>query len=86
MMLAYRSAPFMAVLGIKRAAAKIVPKLQNFGHRSENVDDPDLLKKIITGNESWMYGYDIEIKAQISQWKRLEMNQYRKKHVTFGQM
>ena len=33
-------------------------------------DDPDLLEKILTGNESWVYGYDIEIKAQSSQWKR----------------
>ena len=27
-------------------------------------DDPDLFKKVITGDESWVYGYDIEIKAQ----------------------
>ena len=26
--------------------------------------DPDLLKKIITGNESWVYGYDIEAKGK----------------------
>ena len=32
--------------------------------------DPDLLKKVITGDESWVYGYDIETKAQSSQWKR----------------
>ena len=35
-------------------------------------DDSDLLKKVITGDESWVYRYDIEIKAQSSQWKRLE--------------
>ena len=35
-------------------------------------DDPDLLKKIITFDESWMYGFDIESKAQSSQWKRPE--------------
>ena len=29
-------------------------------------DDPDLLKRIITGDESWVYNYDIETKAQ---WK-----------------
>ena len=23
-------------------------------------DDPDLLKKVITDSESWVYGYDIE--------------------------
>ena len=30
-------------------------------------DEPDLLKKGITGDESWVYGYDIETKAQSSQ-------------------
>ena len=23
-------------------------------------DDPDLLKKVVTGDESWVYGYDLE--------------------------
>ena len=26
----------------------------------------------ITGNESWVYGYDNETKDQLSQWKHLE--------------
>ena len=34
-------------------------------------DDPDLLKKIITADKSWVYGYDIETKTQSSQWKLL---------------
>ena len=34
-------------------------------------DDPDLLKKGITGDESWVYGYDIETRTQVSQWKAL---------------
>ena len=29
-------------------------------------DDPDLLKKVIIGDESRVYGYDIETKAQLS--------------------
>ena len=33
-------------------------------------DDPDLLKKVIAGDESWVYGYDSETKAQSCQWKR----------------
>ena len=33
-------------------------------------DNPDLLKKVITGEKSWMYGYDIQTKAQSSHWKR----------------
>ena len=32
-------------------------------------DDPDLLQKVITGDKSWVYGYDIENKAQSFQWK-----------------
>ena len=32
-------------------------------------DDSDLLKKVITADESWLYGYDIATKAQLSQWK-----------------
>ena len=35
-------------------------------------DDPDLLKKVIAGDETWEYGYDIETKAQSSQSKRPE--------------
>ena len=35
-------------------------------------DDLDLLIKVTTGDESWVFGYDIETKAQSSQWKRLE--------------
>ena len=29
-------------------------------------NDPDLLKRAITGDESWVYGYDVETKAQSS--------------------
>ena len=35
-------------------------------------NDPDLLKKVITNIESWLYGYDIATKVQSSQWKRPE--------------
>jgi hypothetical protein len=31
-------------------------------------NDPDFLKKVITGDESWVYGYDPKTKAQSSQW------------------
>ena len=33
-------------------------------------DDSDLLKKLITGDESGLYGNDIENKAQSAQGKR----------------
>ena len=68
---------FTDVLGMKRGAAKIVPKLQNFEQKQRRIniaqemlamfnDDLDLLIKVITGDESWVYGYDIETKTQSS--------------------
>ena len=74
---------FTDILSMKRTAAKIVPKLQNFEQNQSRMDiaqviltmfndDADLLKKVITGDESWVYGYDIQTKAQSSQWKRPE--------------
>ena len=32
-------------------------------------DDENVLKKVITGDKSWLYGYDPETKQQFSQWK-----------------
>ena len=60
---------------MKRAAAKIVPKLLHFEQKQLRLniahemlttfnDDPDLLKRVITSDEAWVYGYDIETKAQ----------------------
>ena len=84
----------MDVLGMKREAAEIVIKLLNFEQkRHKDIpqmlttfnDDPDLLKKVINGDESWLYGYDIETKAQSSQWKRPEEPRPEKAKA-FGQM
>ena len=72
---------FTDVLDMKRAAAKTFTKLLNFDQlqcRMDNAqemlttfnDKPKLLKKAITGDESWVYGYDIGNKVQSSQWKR----------------
>ena len=33
-------------------------------------DDENVLKKVIIGDESWVYGYDPETKQQSLQWKR----------------
>jgi len=54
---------------MSRVSAKFVPKLLNFGQKNRRMsiaqellddvnDDPDLLKRVITGDESWVYGYD----------------------------
>lgn len=71
---------FSNVLGMRRVSAKFVLKLLNFDQKNRRMsiaqellndvnDDPDLLKRVITGDESWVYGYDIETKVQSSQWK-----------------
>ena len=62
-------------VGMKRSTAKIVPKLLNLEQKQRRMhiayeilkmynDDPDLFKKLITGDESWVYGNDIETKAR----------------------
>ncbi|XP_014476037.1 PREDICTED: putative uncharacterized protein FLJ37770, partial [Dinoponera quadriceps] len=67
-------------LGMRRVAAKFVPKLLNFDQKQHRIkisgelldsvrDDPNLLQRVITGDESWVYGYDVETKVQSSQWK-----------------
>ncbi|GFV57676.1 mariner Mos1 transposase [Trichonephila clavipes] len=65
---------------MRRVCAKFVPRLlteyQQFQRlatssdlfQSES-DDPEFMKLIITGDESWAYGYDPETKQQSSQWK-----------------
>ena len=55
-------------------AQEMLPKLN---------DDLDFFKKVITGEESWVYGYDIKSEAQSPQWKRAE-EPGPKKHFKFG--
>ncbi|XP_046975163.1 protein GVQW3-like [Vanessa cardui] len=87
---------FSEVLGMKRVAAKFVPKLLNFKQKQRRIsiaqellndvnNDPDLLKRVITGDETWVYGYDVETKAQSSEWKRPDEPRP-KKHVKLDQM
>ena len=68
---------FADVLGMKRVTVKIVPKLLNFEQKQRHMvidqemlstfyEDSDFLKKFITGDESWVYGYDVETKGQLS--------------------
>jgi histone-lysine N-methyltransferase SETMAR len=63
-----------------RVAAKFVPRLltpeQKEHHiaicqelRQRAVDDPSFMSRVITGDESWVYGYDPETKQQSLQGK-----------------
>ncbi|UYV64607.1 hypothetical protein LAZ67_3001299 [Cordylochernes scorpioides] len=65
---------------MRRVAAKFVPKLLNCDQKQHRMnianemldsvhDDPNLFQRVITGDEVWVYGYDVETKAQSSQWK-----------------
>ncbi|UYV78131.1 hypothetical protein LAZ67_16000211, partial [Cordylochernes scorpioides] len=71
---------FINDLGMRRVAAKFVPKLLNCDQKQHRMnianemldsvrDDPNLLQRVIAGDEAWVYGYDVETKAQSSQWK-----------------
>ena len=66
-------------LNMRRIAAKFVPNLLTGDQRQRRVDvcqelrelasnDRCFLSRIITGDESWCYGYDPETKQQSSQW------------------
>jgi AraC-like DNA-binding protein len=63
-----------------RVVAKFVPKLLSQEHQQLRLEvardmlerangDPEFLKTVITGDETWVYGYDPETKVQSSQWK-----------------
>ncbi|UYV78964.1 hypothetical protein LAZ67_17000510 [Cordylochernes scorpioides] len=71
---------FINDLGMRRVAAKFVPKLLNCDQKQHRMnianemldsvrDNPNLLQRVITGDEAWVYGYEVETKAQSSQWK-----------------
>ncbi|UYV72614.1 hypothetical protein LAZ67_10000060 [Cordylochernes scorpioides] len=71
---------FINDLGMRRVAAKFVPKLLNCDQKQHRMnivnemldsvrDDPNLHQRVITCDEAHVYGYDVETKAQSSQWK-----------------
>jgi histone-lysine N-methyltransferase SETMAR len=67
-------------LNMRHIAAKFVPRLLSNDQKEHCVaicpelkeqieNDPVFISTIITGDESWVYGYDPETKQQSSQWK-----------------
>ncbi|UYV80686.1 hypothetical protein LAZ67_19001393, partial [Cordylochernes scorpioides] len=71
---------FINDLGMRRVAAKFVPKLLNCDQKQHRMnianemldsvrDDPNSLQSVITGDEAWVYGYDVNTKVQSSHWK-----------------
>jgi len=67
-------------LEMKKVCAKIVPKLltpeQKLRRKECCVDwktaeeSDKFLERVITGDESWIYEYDIELKSQSREWKQ----------------
>jgi len=69
-----------ADLGLRRVSVKFVPKLLTMEQKQFRLEitqdmldcvesDSNFLNTVITGDESWVYVYDPETKAQSSQWK-----------------
>ena len=67
-------------LGMRKICAKMMPKLLDYDQKERRVEvcqdilehlqtEPDLLQRVITGDESWIFEYDPETKRQSLQWK-----------------
>jgi hypothetical protein len=52
-----------------QVSANFVPRLLIDDPFQSANDNKNFLKNIITGNKTWVYGYDIETKEQSSHWK-----------------
>ena len=68
------------VLGMKSVACRLVPKDPNILQKERRVevakemlanvaDDPKFIKRIITGDETWFYEYDVETAQQSREWR-----------------
>ena len=83
-------------LNMGRISARFVPRLLSDDQKAHRVsvcrelkqqarDDPNFIPNIITGDETWVYGYDPETKQQSSQWS-CQIHRGRKKRVKFATM
>ncbi|UYV70840.1 hypothetical protein LAZ67_8000810 [Cordylochernes scorpioides] len=68
------------IFGVRRLNAVLVPKDLTFDQKNARkktaslnleatTDDPELLKRVITGEETWIYGFDSETTQQASAWR-----------------
>lgn len=75
-------------LNMIRVAARFVPKILTIEQKEQRVsccenllesyhNNPDIMKLIIAGDETWVYAYDPETKRQSSEW--IERDQPRPK-------
>jgi len=78
-------------LDLRRVAAKLIPKELNFMQKRDRVvakdmiskaeSDPTFIKRIITGDETWIYECDTQSRHQASEWKA---SNDQKNHVVFS--
>jgi len=65
-------------LKMRRVASKFVPRLLSVDQKQQRLavyldlkenaaNDPSFLSNVITGEETWIYAYDLETKTQSSQ-------------------
>ena len=65
---------------MRKVCAKMVPGLLNDDQKERRLQvcrdvierlqtEPDLLRRVITGDETWIFEYDPETKCQSCQWK-----------------
>ena len=67
------------VLGMHRVTAKFMPRILTADQKQQHINvctelrqlasDDETLSRVISGDESWVYGYNSETKQQSSQWK-----------------
>ena len=80
---------------MKRVAARLVPKDLNFLQKLNRVkiaedmlervnSDPTFIKRIVTGDETWVYEFDMQTSQQALEW-RLPTEPKPKKHVKVDQ-
>jgi len=76
-------------LGMHKVCAEMVPRLLNDDQKEccmqvyqdiiEHFQtEPDLLHRVITGDETWILEYDLETKRQSCQWKSLTLLRLKK--------
>ena len=74
---------FVDILWMRRASARIVPKELNFLQKQyrEQVSldmldhknsDPTFMERIITGDETWVYEFDMQRNHESSEWRTKE--------------
>jgi len=84
-------------LNMSRISARFVPRLLSDDQKAHLVsvcrelnqqarDDPIFISNIITGDKTWVYGYDPQTKQQSLQWKSPNSPRPKKKRVKFAAM